>query len=425
MLNEPPRTSPRTSGTALEDENPLSTLASTTEPSSNCGGASPRSSKLSPWMQCSRSGTAVAAQLRTETYSMNAMTEPAPGPPDNGSKVPHELLISLLSFENDGYTERQLTLSDLDSLDLAAGDGVRWLEVRGKLDEAALQRLSSALQLHPITQEHLIADNQRPTMAIYNDYVAISMRYLLLRDRSEGHANAADDGHLISQQLSLLLREGLLLTFDRLPGEPYASLKERLRHGYGASGSVSADYLAYEVMDLTVDGFFKVLEAYGDELERLEEKIVKVADRNSLTQISRLRRRLRRARRAIWPLREVMAELRREEVPFFSRNTAAYLRDVQGNVVQAIETLETLRDMVTDLHDLYLTTINLRMNDIMKVLTVIATIFIPLTFLTGIYGMNFDHMPEYHWRWSYPLLLLVMLALAAWMLRAFRRRGWI
>lgn len=353
------------------------------------------------------------------------MSDPAAHPPDQSSDTPLELRITLLSFEGDGYSERQLSVNDLGSFDLAAGDSVKWLEVRGKLDEAALRQLGSALQLHPITQEHLATDNQRPTMAGYDDYVYITMRYLLLRGRAEAHANAGDDGHLTSKQVSLLLRDDLLVTFDRLPGDPYKPLKERLRQRHNSVGKVSADYLAYAVMDLTVDGYFKVLERYGDELERLEDTIVKAADRNSLTQISRLRRSLRRARRAIWPLRELMTALRHEEVQFFGHDTAAYLRDVQGNVVQAIETLETLRDMVTDLHDLYLTTLNLRMNDIMKVLTIIATIFIPLTFLTGIYGMNFDHMPEYHWRWSYPVLLLVMLALALWMLRAFRRRGWI
>ena len=353
------------------------------------------------------------------------MSEAADHPPDQSAVTSHELRMTLLTFEGEGYSERQLSVSDLGSLDLTTTDEVTWLEVRGKLDETALQQLSSALQLHPITQEHLTSENQRPTMSVYDDYAYLTMRYLLLRGRFEAHAEAGNDGHLTSKQVSLVLRRGLLVTIDRLPGDPYRPLKERLRQGHSAVGKVTPDYLAYAVMDLIVDGYFTALESYGDELERLEETIVKNVNRNSLTQISRLRRSLRRARRAIWPLRELMTALRHEEVPFFGPDTAAYLRDVQGNVVQAIETLETLRDMVTDLHDLYLTTLNLRMNDIMKVLTVIATIFIPLTFLTGIYGMNFEHMPEYHWRWSYPVLLAMMLAMSLWMLRSFRRRGWI
>ncbi len=353
------------------------------------------------------------------------MSEQAAHLPDDSSPDPPELCLTLLTFEADGFSERQLSISELASLDVSNGDLVRWLEVRGKLDEGALQQVGSALSLHPITQEHLATDSQRPTMAVYDDYVYITFRYLLLRERDRPRANAAEGSHLTSKQVSLLLRDGLLVTFDRLPGDPFKSMKDRLRQGHGSTRRISADYLAYALIDMTVDEYFKVLELYGDALEHLEDKIVKAADRHSLTAISRLRRNLLRARRAIWPLRELMTTLRHEEVPFFSPDTAAYLRDVQSNVVQAIETLETLRDMVTDLHDLYLTTLNLRMNDIMKVLTVIATIFIPLTFLTGIYGMNFENMPEYHWRWSYPVLLLVMLALGLWMLRAFRRRGWI
>jgi len=243
----------------------------------------------------------------------------------------------------------------------------------------------------------------------------------------EPSASAGTVGHdlLHSEQFSLVLREGLLVTFQELESDPFEPLRERLRQGAGRLRKMGADYLAYTLIDLVIDQYFEVLEAYGDDLEALEERILRGPERDSLEHVNDLRRDLLVVRRAVWPLRDVMASLQRKDQAYFSPEVSNYLRDAHDHAVQVMDAVETQREQLTSLHDIYLTLLSVRMNDVMKVLTIIATIFIPLTFLAGIYGMNFEFMPEYHWRWAYPALWLVMLLLAGGMLASFRRRGWL
>ncbi|HRQ10648.1 MAG: magnesium/cobalt transporter CorA [Truepera sp.] len=243
----------------------------------------------------------------------------------------------------------------------------------------------------------------------------------------EPSASAGTVGHdlLHSEQFSLVLREGLLVTFQELERDPFEPLRERLRKGAGRLRKMGADYLAYTLIDLVIDQYFEVVEAYGDDLEAIEEKILRGPERDSLERVNDLRRDLLVVRRAVWPLRDVMASLQRKDQAYFSPEVSNYLRDAHDHAVQVMDAVETQREQLTSLHDIYLTLLSVRMNDVMKVLTIIATIFIPLTFLAGIYGMNFKYMPEYHWRWAYPALWLVMLLLGGGMLAAFRRRGWL
>lgn len=318
------------------------------------------------------------------------------------------------------FTEQELTERDVGRPDelpqLIATPGVHWLNVVGVHDTRLLEALGATLRLHPLTVEDLASLGQRPKVEEYEDYLFMVAR--MLRPSATG-------GALRSEQFSLVLRAGLLVTFQEADGDPFGPLRERLRQGSRSRGrGMGADYLAYAVIDLVVDQYFAVLEGYGDELEVMEEEVLDSPARSQMERVNRLKRDLLVIRRAAWPLRDALASLLRTEPVYFTRAVKDYVRDAHDHAVQVVDAVETQRELVTGIHDLYLTTLNVRMNDVMKVLTIIATIFIPLTFLAGIYGMNFDHMPEYHWRWAYPALWLVMLGIAAGMIVYFRRRGW-
>lgn len=300
---------------------------------------------------------------------------------------------------------------------LLEAPGVHWLNVAGVHDAGLLERVGTALELHPLTVEDVASLGQRPKVEEYEGYL-----FMVVRMLSHVEANGAA---LRSEQLSLVLRDRLLVTFQESQESPFEPLLERMRQGGDRARKMGADYLAYSLIDLVVDQYFAVLEEYGDELETLEGEVLLGPSRGQMERVNALRRHLLIVRRAVWPLRDVMASLLRKDLPYFTDEVGDYLRDVHDHAVQVVDMVDTQREVVTSIHDIYLTNLNLRMNDVMKVLTVIATIFIPLTFLAGIYGMNFDYMPEYHWRWAYPALWVLMLTLAAGMILAFRRRGWL
>jgi magnesium transporter len=359
--------------------------------------------------------------------------------------------LQLIHYQEDSLEETEV--SDIASLPkLLEAPGVHWLNVVGVHDTKLLENLGQVLGLHPLTVEDLASLGQRPKTEEYEHYLFMVFRILTRHGvpvtpatgpaaatptrspaapaklvQLEPSASAGTVGHdlLHSEQFSLVLREGLLVTFQELERDPFEPLRERLRKGAGRLRKMGADYLAYTLIDLVIDQYFEVVEAYGDDLEAIEEKILRGPERDSLERVNDLRRDLLVVRRAVWPLRDVMASLQRKDQAYFSPEVSNYLRDAHDHAVQVMDAVETQREQLTSLHDIYLTLLSVRMNDVMKVLTIIATIFIPLTFLAGIYGMNFKYMPEYHWRWAYPALWLVMLLLGGGMLAAFRRRGWL
>ncbi len=332
-----------------------------------------------------------------------------------GQERPGAAKLRLLTFSEQQFTERDVAGPD-ELRPLLAAPGVHWLNVLGVHDTRLLEALGTALRLHPLTVEDLASLGQRPKVEEYDDYLFMVARML---------RPCAPDEVLRSEQFSLVLREGLLVTFQESDGDPFGPLRERLRQGRSRVRGMGADYLAYALIDLVVDQYFAVLEGYGDELEAMEEEVLEGPARDQVQRVDRLKRNLLVVRRAVWPLRDALASLLRTEPAYFTRPVKDYLRDAHDHAVQVVDAVETQRELVTGIHDLYLTTLNVRMNDVMKVLTIIATIFIPLTFLAGIYGMNFEHMPEYHWRWAYPALWLIMLGIASGMIVYFRRRGWL
>jgi magnesium transporter len=322
--------------------------------------------------------------------------------------------IELFQYDAAKLTERQaLTLEDAPAS--RTPGQISWYNITGLHDTELIQAFGETFGLHPLVTEDIVSVGQRPKVELFDDYLFIVLRML-----GQGQAGAPQ-----SEQLSLVLGSDYVLTFQERQGDVFAPVRERLRKGKGRIRKLGADYLAYALIDVIVDSYFSVLEHYGDELEELEEEILREPTPRSLEHVNRLRRELLFLRKSIWPLRELTGTMQREESPVLSAVVVTFLRDVHDHSIQVIDTVETFREMLSGLHDFYLTSLSFKMNEVMKVLTIIATIFIPLGFLVGVYGMNFDVMPELHLRWGYPALWLIMLGVVTTMLLYFKRRRWL
>lgn len=292
---------------------------------------------------------------------------------------------------------------------------VTWINVSGISDIALLlQRLGESFSLHPLVLEDVVNTDQRPKAEDNGSYIFLVLK--LISPSSTGVA---------TEQVSILFGENWLISFQEgLDGDPFAVIRERLKNEKGRLRTSGADYLAYALMDVIVDNYFLVLEEIAERIEDLEEELMGTPTPETLSGIYRLKRELLLLHRSVWPLREVVSALIRRDSHLVNEFTVTYLRDLYDHTIQVIETTETLRDMLSGMLDIYLSTVSNRMNGIMKVLTIIATIFMPLTFIAGLYGMNFKHMPELELPWAYPAVLLLMLLVVIGMLFFFRRKRW-
>lgn len=295
-------------------------------------------------------------------------------------------------------------------------ESVSWVDVQGLGSEEVLQRLGQVFHLHPLVLEDVVNVPQRPKVEDYEDQLVIITRMVMLKPQGEG---------FISEQVSLVLGKYYLLTVQEEPEHDcFGPVRDRIRFNRGIIRNNGPDYLAYALIDAIIDGFFPVLEAYGERIERLEDEVVSNPTRQTLEKVHQVRRDLLALRRSIWPQREALNQLIRDGSPLINSNVQIYLRDCYDHVIQLLDIVETYRELASSLMDVYLSSVSNRMNEIMKILTVISTIFIPLTFIVGVYGMNFEYMPELEQPWGYPLVWAVMLAVAAGLIVFFWRRGW-
>jgi magnesium transporter len=293
---------------------------------------------------------------------------------------------------------------------------VTWINVDGIHDVEIVDRIGQAFGIHPLILEDILNTGQRPKFEDFEDHVFFVLKMLSYND--ENHA-------VETEQVSLILGPNFVISFQERIGDVFEPVRDRIRNAKGRIRKMGADYLAYALLDAVVDSYFSILERIGEKIEGLEEELVSNPDQRTLQQIHGLKREMIALRRSIWPLRELINGLERSESDLITESTGVYLRDVYDHTIQIIDTIESFRDMVSGMLDIYLSSISNRMNAVMKVLTIIATIFIPLTFIAGIYGMNFEHMPELKWRWAYPVVWGLMLVTAAIMLVYFRRKKWL
>jgi magnesium transporter len=293
---------------------------------------------------------------------------------------------------------------------------VTWVNVNGLHDVEIIEKLGKSFDLHPLVLEDIVHTGQRAKVDDYENYEFIVLRMLSYNEEM---------GQIGDEQVSFILGPTWLLSFQEHEGDVFDSVRRRLRSGKGRIRKAGADYLAYALLDAVIDHYFVVLEKLGDRVESVGEEVAENPRPDDLEEIRHLKRELLFLRKSVWPLREVLSGLQRGESPLFEENTLVYLRDVYDHAVQVIDTVENFRDMTGGILDVYHSSLSNRMNEVMKVLTIIATIFIPLSFVAGLYGMNFLHMPELKWRFGYPVALGLMAAVAGGMLFYFRRKKWL
>ncbi len=318
------------------------------------------------------------------------------------------------------YDERHLQEQEIKSVDecfpFKEKPTVTWINVDGIHQVEILEKLGDCFGLHPLVVEDILNTDQRPKMEDFGDYIFIVLKMISYDDKND---------EMITEQVSLILGPNFVISFQEREGDVFDPLRERIRDGKGRIRRMGADYLAYTLIDTTVDNYFIILEKLGEKIEDLEEELVTDPRPETLQTIHNLKREMIFLRKSVWPLREVVSGLERGESPLIQESTRIYLRDVYDHTIQVIDTVETIRDMLSGMLDIYLSSVSNRMNEVMKVLTIIATIFIPLTLIVGIYGMNFRYMPELEWPWAYPTVWLIMLAIGVLMLVYFRRKRWL
>jgi len=324
--------------------------------------------------------------------------------------------ISVIDYDETQFTEQEISTVEA-CFPFKDKPTVTWINIEGIHQTDILEKIGSCYNLHPLVMEDILNTEQRPKIENYQDYLYIVLRMLYYDDA----ANAVS-----SEQISLVVGQNYVISFQEgIEGDVFGHLRERLRNEKGRVRRQGADYLVYSLIDAVVDNYFLVLEKLGEKIEVLEEKLVTNPTAETLHQIHYLKREMIYLRKAVWPLREVISGFERVDTTLIMDSTRIYFRDVYDHTIQVIDTVETYRDMISGMLDIYLSSVSNRLNAVMKVLTIIATIFMPLTFIAGVYGMNFKHMPELEWRYGYGMIWGVMILISVVMLFFFKKKKWL
>jgi magnesium transporter len=326
------------------------------------------------------------------------------------------------------YSANEIESADITDLDEFLGKpmpdwvSVRWINV-SNMHPYVIDQFRRHYQFHTLAAEDVLHITQRPRIETFDDHLFVVLRMLQLLEQKTDEA--ASDWVLDTEQVSLFLYDRVLITFQEKPGDVWQPIRERLQKQTLRIRKSNTGYLLYALLDAVVDHCFPVLEQYGDILEELELSTLDNPSPEVLQQIHGVKRELSLIRRIVWPVREVVDQLYRDEGGRIAEKTKPYLRDVYEHTIQIADIIESYRELASGLTDLYMSAVSNRMNEIMKVLTIMASVFIPLTFIAGVYGMNFQFMPELTWRWGYAAIWGVFIFLTLGMLFVFRRRGWI
>ncbi len=327
----------------------------------------------------------------------------------------NDLFIDVFDYTNDKVEEKELKQVE-DTFNYKSIDSVTWINFNGLHHINAIEKIGAHYGLHPLILEDIVNTSQRPKIDEYEDYMFVVIK-MLYYDSEE---------KIIPEQVSFILGNNYVLTFQEAEGDVFDSVRERLRFGKGRIRGLGSDYLLYALIDAVTDHYYSIIETMGDKIETLEDNLFNGQTQNEISQqIQDLKRELLKVRRAIFPLREIINRIEKTENKLILDKTLHYYRDIYDHIIQVTENIDIYREMVWSLMDMYMTAISNKMNEVMKVLTIIATIFIPLTFIAGIYGMNFDNIPELHYKYSYFVLWLVMILLFIGMLFYFKRKKWL
>ncbi len=332
-----------------------------------------------------------------------------------GDKKIETTKITLMNYDPENLLEKQLPAIEA-SFPHRDTPPVSWINVDGLHEIDVIEKIGVHFGIHPLVLEDIVNTGQRTKAEEFENYIYIVLKMLVFDDSAD---------HITAEQVSLILGPHFLLSFQEKEGDVFDFVRERIRKARGRIRKSGCDYLAYALMDAVVDQYFAILEKLGDKIELLEDQLLENPTSRMLEDIHHLKREMIFLRKQVWPLREVLNSLIKDPSELIQETTHIFLRDVYDHTIQVIDTIESFRDVLSGLSDLYLSTVSNRMNEVMKVLTIIATIFIPLTFIAGIYGMNFEYMPELKWPWAYPALWLLLITIFVLMIAWFKRKKWL
>lgn len=332
-----------------------------------------------------------------------------------GDKKTEKIKITIIDYDETHFQDKVAEKIE-ECFPFKDKPTVTWINIDGLHRIDIIEKLGKHFELHPLLLEDILNTGQRPKIEDFGPYLFIVLKMLYYKE---------EDKEIRSEQVSLILGPAFVISLQEREGDVFDSIRERIKNTKGLIRKMGAGYLAYTLLDAIVDGYFIILEKIGDKIEDIELELVSNPAPKTLQKIHTLKREMIFLRKAVWPLREVISGFERGESPLIEQPTQIYLRDVYDHTIQVIDTVETFRDMLSGMLDLYLSSISNKMNEVMKVLTIFAAIFIPLTFIAGVYGMNFKYIPELEWKWGYPIAWVVMLAVGISMLIYFRKKKWL
>ncbi len=332
-----------------------------------------------------------------------------------GEKKIEHTKISIIDY-NERALDEVVVKTVEESFPFKDSPTVTWINIDGLHDTDVIKNIGTHFGIHSLVQEDILHTEQRPKLENLDDYIFVTLK-MLDYDKESEEVNA--------EQVSLILGTNFVISFQERSGDTFDSVRNRIRNGRGRIRRMKADYLFYALIDSIVDNYFSILERYGEQLEVLEEELTDNPTGETLHIIHALKKEMVLLRRSVWPLREVISGMEREESPLISEPIHVFIRDLYDHTIQVIDSVDTMKEILSGLQDLYLSSVSNKMNEVMKVLTIFASIFIPLTFFAGIYGMNFEHMPELKLPWAYPALWAFMITVGVGLLAYFRRKKWL
>jgi magnesium transporter len=332
-----------------------------------------------------------------------------------GEKKIDKIRIRIIDYDETQLEEKEVEKVE-ECFPFKDKPTITWINIDGLHDLEVIEKIGKQFGLHPLVLEDIVNTGQRPKLEDFENHVFVVLK-MLYYDQEKGELEA--------EQISLIFGQNFVISFQERVGDIFEPLRERIRKGKGRVRKAGSDYLAYALMDSIVDNYFVILEQLGEKIEDAEQELAVNPTLETLQTIRTFKKEMIFLRKSIWPLREVVNSLERGESSLVDESTLIYLRDVYDHTIQIIDTVESYRDMLSGMLDVYLSSISNKMNEVMKVLTIFAAIFIPLTFIAGIYGMNFGFMPELGWRWGYFGILLVMAIVAVALIVYFKRKRWL
>lgn len=338
-----------------------------------------------------------------------------------GDKRKETVKITVIDYDKDHFQTKEVSNIE-EVFPFRDSPTVTWINIDGLHDVTVIERLGKHFSIHPLVLEDILHTTQRPKIEDFEDYIYLVLRMFYRNEKTDEQDNNPE---ITSEQVSLILGRNFVISFQEAGGDTFDPVRMRIKNSKGRIREMGADYLAYSLIDSIIDNYFVILEKLGEQIELLEDELLDNPTPDTLGELHALKNEMIFLRKSAWPLREVSNNLLRGESNLITKSTQIYIKDVYDHTIQVIDTIETYRDMLSGMLDIYLSSISNRMNEVMKVLTIISTIFIPLTFLVGVYGMNFQYMPELSWKWGYPVLWCIMATIGISMFFYFRRKKWL